>query len=51
LNRDFDGSRDRLVYEGAYFLYNQSCRLLIDIGPVDATTYETRMFKWIGREL
>jgi hypothetical protein len=51
-NRDFDGSQgDRLVCEGAYFLYNQTCYLLIDNGPVNATSYDIRMFKWRGQEL
>ncbi|OBT63678.1 hypothetical protein VE03_06131 [Pseudogymnoascus sp. 23342-1-I1] len=34
--RDFDASQDRLVTEGGYHLYNQTCSLVIDNGPVDA---------------
>ncbi|OBT38932.1 hypothetical protein VE00_10560 [Pseudogymnoascus sp. WSF 3629] len=52
LNRDYDESKgDRLLYEGTYFSFNQSCFLVIDNGPVDATTYDIRMFKWRGQEL
>ncbi|ELR07570.1 hypothetical protein VC83_06544 [Pseudogymnoascus destructans] len=52
LNRDYDESKGgRLLCEGTYFSFNHTCYLVIDHGPVDATTYDIRMFKWRAQEL
>jgi len=44
--RDSDPARgDRWICEGGYFLYNQTCSVLIDNGPIDATDYDVLWFK------
>jgi hypothetical protein len=50
--RDFDEFKgDRVTTRGGYFLYNQTCELLIDNGPVDATSYDTLWFNWKQQKL
>jgi hypothetical protein len=45
-NRDFNAKDDRLVREGDPTLPHQNCRLLVDVGPVDALEPPILHFEW-----
>lgn len=49
--RDFDNSQDRLITEGGYHLYNQTCSLVIDNGPVDSAEQQILVLKWRDQNL
>lgn len=49
--RDFNASQDRLVTEGGLNLYNQTCSLIIDNGPVDTAEQGILVLKWRDQKL
>ena len=49
--RDFNASQDRLITEGGFHLYNQTCSLIIDNGPVDAAEQQILILKWRDQKL